>query len=89
MGEGIDELPFVVVNETVRAVPYDQAVLWDARTERVAALSGAARLEAGAPYVLLLDRLYRNVVATGKRDQPQALGPCGGPSPFAAIPSPS
>jgi multidrug resistance efflux pump len=70
-----DELPFVVVNETVRAVPYDQAVLWDARTERVVALSGAARLEAGAPYVLLLDRLYRNVVATGKRDQPQALGP--------------
>ena len=37
------ELPFVIVNETVRAVAYDQAVLWDARTERVVALSGAAR----------------------------------------------
>ena len=72
---GREELPFVIVNETVRAVAYDQAVLWDARTERVVALSGAARLEAGAPYVLLLDRLYRGVVASGKRDEVQKLGP--------------
>lgn len=72
---GREELPFVIVNETVRAVAYDQAVLWDARTERVVALSGAARLEAGAPYVLLLDRLYRGVVSSGKRDEVQKLGP--------------
>ncbi|WP_083855895.1 efflux RND transporter periplasmic adaptor subunit [Reyranella massiliensis] len=72
---GREELPFVIVNETVRAVAYDQAVLWDARTERVVALSGAARLEAGAPYVLLLERLYRSVVSSGKRDEVQKLGP--------------
>ncbi len=72
---GREELPFVIVNETVRAVAYDQAVLWDARTERVVALSGAARLEAGAPYVLLLERLYRGVVSSGKRDEVQKLGP--------------
>lgn len=70
-----EELPFVIVNETIRAVPYDQAVLWDARTERVVALSGAARLEPGAPYVLLLDRLYRSIAASGKRDEVQKLGP--------------
>lgn len=72
---GREELPFVIVNETVRAVAYDQAVLWDARTERVVALSGAARLEAGAPYVLLLERLYRSVVSSGKRDEVQKIGP--------------
>ncbi len=70
-----DELPFVIVNETVRAVAYDQAVLWDARSEAIVALSGAARLEPGAPYVLMLDRLYRDVVASGKRDQVRKLDP--------------
>ncbi len=70
-----DELPFVIVNETVRAVAYDQAVLWDARSERIVALSGAGQVEAGAPYVLLLNRLYRHIVASGKRDQIQRLEP--------------
>lgn len=70
-----DELPFVIVNETVRAVGYDQAVLWDARSEKIVALSGAAKVEAGAPYVLMLNRLYRDVVAAGKRDQVQRLDP--------------
>lgn len=71
----LDELPFVIVNETVRVIPYDQAVLWDARTERLVALSGAARVEAGAPYVLSLNRLYRRVVAAGQRDAPHGLDP--------------
>jgi hypothetical protein len=63
-----DELPFVIVNETVRAIAYDQAVLWDARNENVVALSGAARVEPGAPYVLMLGRLYQAVAHGGKRD---------------------
>lgn len=70
-----DELPFVIVNETVRAVSFDQAVLWDARSERIVALSGATKIEAGAPYVLMLDRLYRDIAAAGKRDQLQRLDP--------------
>jgi len=68
-----DELPFVIVNETVRAVAYDQAVLWDARSESIVAVSGAGQLDAGAPYVLLLNRLYRHVAGSGKRDQVQRL----------------
>lgn len=59
-----EELAFVVVNETVQAVAYDQAVLWDARNERVTAVSGAARPEPGAPYVLYLERLCRRIAAS-------------------------
>jgi multidrug resistance efflux pump len=68
-----DELPFVIANETVRAIPYDQAALWDVRTGKVVALSGAVRIEAGAPYVLMLNRLYRIVGASGKKDQAHVL----------------
>jgi multidrug resistance efflux pump len=63
-----EELPFVIVNETIQMVPYDQAVLWDVRSGRIAALSGAERVEPTAPYVLALSRLYRLVAAAGKRD---------------------
>jgi len=68
-----DELPFVIANETVRAVRYDQAVLWDLRTEKVVALSGAARAEPGSPYLLLLNRLYKAVAATARADEAQVL----------------
>jgi multidrug resistance efflux pump len=70
-----EELPFVIANETVRAIPYDQAVLWDVRADRIVALSGAARIEPGAPYVLMLNRLYRLVEATTERDTPRVLPP--------------
>ncbi len=72
---GRDELPFVIVNESIRAVRYDQAVLWDARSEKVVALSGGGRAEPGAPYVLFLNRLYRAAVASGKRDEPHGPAP--------------
>ena len=68
-----DELPFVMVNESVRVVPYDQAALWDARTDELIALSGAGRVEPGAPYVLLLRKLYRRECAAGSRDAPHVL----------------
>ena len=51
-----EELGFVIVNETVQAIAYDQAALWDARSRKVAALSGASRVEAAAPYVGFLRR---------------------------------
>src|SRR5471032_1992885 len=70
-----DELPFVIVNESIRAVRYDQAVLWDARSEKVVALSGGGRAETGAPYVLFLNRLYKAVVASGKQNEPHEPAP--------------
>lgn len=63
------ELPFVMVNETVRAIAYDQAVLWDARGGRIVGVSGASRIETGSPYVLMLARLHRLVTGTGKADK--------------------
>jgi hypothetical protein len=60
---GRDELPFVIVNETIQMVSYDQAVLWDARSASVAALSGAARPDRTSPYPLALARLYKRVTA--------------------------
>jgi hypothetical protein len=69
------ELPFVLVNETVRLVPYDQAVLWDARSGRIVALSGSSRVESGAPYVLMLSRLHRQVSAIGKGEAIHTIDP--------------
>jgi HlyD family secretion protein len=69
-----EELPFVIANETIRVVPYDQAALWDIRAARIVALSGAARIDTGAPYVLMLNRLYRIVGASGHKDEAQLLG---------------
>lgn len=69
------ELPFVLVNETVRVVPYDQAVLWDARSGRIVALSGASRVDSGAPYVLMLSRLHRQVSAMGKAETIHSVDP--------------
>lgn len=68
-----EELPFVVANETIRVIPYDQAVLWDARSERIVALSGVERVQPAAPYVIALNRLYRLVAAAGRRDEAQVL----------------
>lgn len=70
-----EELPFVIVNETVRVIAYDQAVLWDARAQRIVALSGADRLQPAAPYIISLNRLYKLTVAAGKRDQAHAPDP--------------
>ncbi len=56
-----DELGFVIVNETIQAVAYDQAALWDARRGRVVALSGVTRPEPGAPYVAFLRRISRRL----------------------------
>jgi hypothetical protein len=70
---GRAELPFVIVNETIQMVSYDQAVLWDARSTGVAALSGAARPDRTSPYMLALARLYRLADARPDRDQPHVV----------------
>jgi hypothetical protein len=71
---GRDELPFVIVNETIQVVSYDQAVLWDARRARtVAALSGAGRPDGTSPYAQALARLFKLVSAGPNRDTPHVI----------------
>ncbi|MHA6194554.1 efflux RND transporter periplasmic adaptor subunit [Pseudomonas wadenswilerensis] len=43
-------LGFVMVNDTRRLLPYRQAMLWDARENALASLSGLAVVEADAPF---------------------------------------
>ncbi|NIE73216.1 HlyD family efflux transporter periplasmic adaptor subunit [Pantoea sp. Ap-967] len=43
-------LGFVMVNETRHLLPYRQAMLWDARSQRLACLSGLATVEPDAPF---------------------------------------
>ncbi len=79
---GRDELGFVIVNETVQAVAYDQAALWDVRRGRVVALSGVARPELGGPYVAFLRGVFRRLrlvppgVVTAEASWGDFLAPC-------------
>jgi len=55
------EFGFVVVNETLRLLRYDQAVLWrlNGRAARVAAVSGVDRPNRKSPYLQWLEKLCR------------------------------
>lgn len=66
------ELPFVIANETIRAIAYDQAVVWDARTRRIVALSGVESVQSSTPYVISLNRLFKATLLAGKLDQAHA-----------------
>lgn len=59
----IEELGFLLVNETHHLVAFRQAALWNADAG-VKALSGVLQPEANAPYVQWLDRLARHLAAT-------------------------
>lgn len=52
------EVAFAAVNLGHAVIPYRQAALWSAEGG-VVALSGAANVETGAPYVLWIERLFR------------------------------
>ena len=57
----MQELGFIVVNETHSLVPYRQAALWRRDRHgkgRVAALSGVPVVERNAPFVLWLERVF-------------------------------
>ena len=54
------ETAFASVTLAHTLAPYRQAVLWS-DTEGIIALSGAAAVESGAPYVLWLDRVFRHL----------------------------
>ena len=92
------ELGFVMVNETMQVVSYQQAAFWDAR-RGVAAVSGAERPEPGAPYIRWLRALMAGLAKggnamreVGAASVPPALGaawndwlpPCGLWCPFPA-----
>lgn len=56
----VEELRFVMVNETLALSPYRQAVLWHADGQ-VAALSGLPMVEANAPMTLWLRTLHAHL----------------------------
>jgi multidrug resistance efflux pump len=58
------ETAFASVNLAHTLVAYRQAVLWS-DTEGVVALSGAAAVESGAPYVLWLERVFAHLKEKG------------------------
>lgn len=58
------EVEFAALNLGHNVIPYRQAVLWDGK---VAALSGAATVEANSPYVLWLEKLFRGVEVSAPR----------------------
>ena len=49
--ETISALHFIVVNETIKLIPFRQAVLWDAQKNKIAAVSGTPSPNADTPYV--------------------------------------
>jgi hypothetical protein len=58
------ELGFVMVNETMQVLSYQQSAFWDAR-RGVTAVSGAERAEQGAPYVRWLRLLMSELARSG------------------------
>ena len=69
-----EEIGFIAVNETRNLLTYRQAALWLAGDVRdVAVVSGAAQLDASAPYLQWLRRLFK---AIGHELTPQRL--CAG-----------
>jgi len=52
----VEELIFVMVNETMALAPYRQAILWSP-DDGIAAVSAVATVERNAPFALWLDRL--------------------------------
>lgn len=57
---GVDELSFLLVNDSRRLTPYRQAALWFAGSG-VRALSGVVQPDSNAPYAQWLDRLCREL----------------------------
>lgn len=69
------EAEFAAINLAHTLVAYRQAALWD---QGVVALSGAANVEANAPYVLWLDKIIRHLnpnhpILVGAADLPAGL----------------
>jgi hypothetical protein len=70
-----DELPFVLVNETARLIPYLQAALWSGADRKVSAISGVAVPEPGSPMVQWLERFFAAAVRCEEKDGLVAMTP--------------
>jgi len=88
--DGEDALGFVLVNETLRLLPFRQAALWRdgaiGALGRVTALSGLAETDPTAPYVQWLAALFR--VLPGAAGAGNADG-AGNAAAGASAPSPA
>lgn len=67
-------LGFVMVNDSRQLLAYREALLWNAQRERVEHCSGLARVEADAPFMLLLKRLCRHCTEQPWAGQLHTLG---------------
>lgn len=70
-----DELPFVLVNETARLVPYLQAALWLETGQKVAAISGVAFPQPESPLVQWLERFFEAAARSKDKDGLVAMTP--------------
>jgi multidrug efflux pump subunit AcrA (membrane-fusion protein) len=66
------EVAFIAVNEALALAHYRQSVLWSGESG-VVALSGAALVEPGSPYVLWLDRVFRHLAGGEAAATPRAI----------------
>lgn len=76
------ELPFVLVNETAKLIPYRQAVLWRGAPLHLEAASGVATPEQNSPYLLWLAAVVKqfaqqhpghNLIAFAAENVPETL----------------
>lgn len=57
----IDELPYILVNETADLFPYRQAVLWHTNSAQLKAASGVMLPEKNSPYALWLNSVFKHL----------------------------
>ena len=57
----VDELPYILVNETADLFPYRQAVLWQQDSAQLKAASGVMLPEKNSPYALWLNSVFKHI----------------------------
>mgnify|MGYP002654292073 CR=1 FL=1 len=81
----VEELGFLLVNDTAAVAPFRQAALWlgAGRGGRIAALSGLAVVDGQAPYVAWLQDAAAHLAAAPAGGTPRRLAPADLPAPLA------
>lgn len=81
----VEELGFLLVNDTAAVAPYRQAALWldTGRGGRIAALSGLATVDANAPFLLWLRAAAAGWAARAEAAQPWRVVPTDLPASLA------